>query len=386
MPTMSVKNTKRMLLLIVSLSSTPLLVLAADESTRSMSSKVMVSEARPVATFNGTTITEDDLRQAAAADLEKLSLQAQQIRANLARMEQQILENNLIRLLADKLFEAEALKRGITKEAFLQQELKGKVKEPSRQDISAFYQANKQGFRQPLDQVSGEIRQYLKSQNLSKATGDLADRLKTSYEVKMLLPPLRVHVKADGAPSLGPKEAPVTIVEFSDFQSPQSSRLNKTLHEILTQYGNKVRLVYRQFPLYPIHPLAEKAAEASLCAADQNRFWEMHDAILETPNELRISDLKAKAARLKLDPATFENCLASGKYTQRVQQDQREGYMLGVGGSSALFVNGRYLAGTVAPSDLAKIVDEEIRFNSLKNIASAGAAYRNDQAPVAKAP
>jgi len=378
------KDVKTLLLLGLFLMCFP--AFSADQPAASMSHMVRASEPRPVASFNGTAITEDDLRKAAAADLDRLSIQVQQIRANLAREEQQILETNLIQLLADKLFEAEAAKRGISKEAFLEQELKGKVKDPTAQDISAFYQANKQRFQRPLDQVTDEIRQYLKTENLNKATGDLADRLKTSYEVKMFLPPLRVNVKTEGSPSRGPKEAPVTIVEFSDFQSPLSSQLNKALHEALAKYGDKVRLVYRQFPISQVHPFAEKAAEASLCAADQNHFWELHDSILETQNELSIKDLEAKAAKLKLDFKAFDGCLNSGKNAQRVQQDQREGSMLGVISSPALFVNGRYLSGSLALSDLSKIINEEISLNSLKTKSAAAMTPRNGEAPSTKVP
>ena len=137
-----------------------------------------------VATFNGTPITDQELRKAAADDLDQLHLQVQQMNANLARAEHEILETNLIRLLADKLFEAEAAKKGISKEAFLENELKGKVKEPSQQDVKAFYDANKQRYNQPLEKVTNEIRQYLTIQNRNRAIGDLADRLKSDYGVK----------------------------------------------------------------------------------------------------------------------------------------------------------------------------------------------------------
>ncbi len=379
------KDAEILLLLGLSLLCIP--AFSADEPAASMSHMVRASEPRPVASFNGTAITEDDLRKAAAADLDKLSIQVQQIRANLQREEQQILETNLIRLLADKLFEAEAAKKGISKETFLEQELKGKVKDPTSQQIKTFYEANKQQFPRPLDQASDEIRQYLKTENRNKAIGALADRLKTSYEVKMLLPPLRVHVKTEGSPSRGPKEAPVTIVEFADFQSPFSSQLNKTLNEVQAKYGDKVRLVYRQFPLPQMHPFAEKAAEASLCAADQNQFWELHDSIFETQNELSSKDLEAKAAKLKLDSKAFDNCLTSGKNAQRVQQDQREGYMLGLIGSPTLFVNGRYLSGALAFSDLSKIINEEISLNSLKTKSAAAVIPpRSGDAPSTKVP
>ncbi len=384
MMTMCRKGAKAVLLLSLCFLCIP--AFSADEQVVSGSHPVKPLEPRTVATFDGTTITEDDLRHAAAAQLDQLGVQFQQIRASMARAEQQILETTLVRLLADKLFEAEAAKRGITKEALLKEELKGKVKEPTQKDVSAFYEANKQRFQKPLDQVSGEIRQYLKTEAITKATGEFADRLKTGYEVRMLLPPMRVHVKTEGSPSLGPKEAPVTIVEFADFQSPQSLPLNKTLHEVLGKYGDKIRLVYRNYPLPQIHAFAEKAAEASLCAADQNHFWELHDSILATQNELKPADLEAKATRLKLDSEAFNSCLNTGKYALRVQQDQREGALLGVVTSPALFINGRYFSGALTSSELSKIVMEEISLDSRKTSIPATELRRPGEAPTIKRP
>jgi protein-disulfide isomerase len=323
--------------------------------------KIVDLRPQTVATFNGKAITEEELRQAAADDLDKLRIQVQQMNAGVARAEHQILETSLIRLLADKLFEAEALKRGIPKEEFLEKELAGKIKEPSQQDIKTFYDANKQRFKQPLDQATtNEIRRILKTERRNRAMGDLADRLKTDYGVRMLLPPLRAQVTTEGSPSLGPKEAPVAIVVFSDYQSSYCSQLDKTLHQVVTKYGNLVRLVYRQFPLSPMHPYAEKAAEASLCAADQNHFWEFHDLLFETQSKLKEEDLKARAAELKLDPSAFATCLSSGKYAEKVKQDQREGYAHGVSATPAIFINGRFLSGALPLADLSKTIDEEI--------------------------
>ncbi len=330
--------------------------LKAQESTAPKSTTV--------ATFKGTTITEEELRKAAAADLEKLSIQVQGMNANVARAEHQILETDLNRLLTDKLFEAEAAKLGISEKEYLEKELAGKIKEPSDQDVKAFYEANAQRVNKPLDQVADQIKQYLNTENRNKALSDLADRLKADYGANVLLQPLRAKVGTEGSPSLGPKEAPVTIVEFSDFQCPFCSRLSQTLHQVVEKYGNEVRVVYRQFPLSQLHPNAEKAAEASLCAAEQNRFWDLHNLMFETQNQLSEEDLKAKAVTLKLDSGAFDTCLTTGKYAGRVQQDQRDGYMLGVSSTPSMFVNGRFLTGALPLSDLSKILDEEISLNS----------------------
>jgi protein-disulfide isomerase len=329
-----------------------------------------------VASFNGASITEDDLRKAAAADLDKLGLQVMQMNANVTRIEHQILETNLLHLLADKLFEAEAAKQGTTKDAYLEKQLAGKIKEPTEQDIAAFYHSNRERFNQPLAQVTDQIRQFLNAANRNKALTDLADGLKADYAVKMFLPPLRVKVGTEGSPSKGPKEAPVTIVEFSDFQCPYCSRLSQTLHEVVAKYRDEVHLVFRQFPLSQIHPLAEKAAEASLCAGDQNRFWEMHDLMFQTQSALKDEDLKAKALALKLDSTAFDSCLASGKYAEKVKQDEREGYTLGITSTPAFFINGRYFAGAIPMADIIRTIDEEIQLKSgpAKSAAAGGAA------------
>ncbi len=331
---------------------------AAAPKPQPAASKPMV-----VATFNGTSITDEDLRKVSAADLDRLAMDVDQMNTNISRVAHQILETNLLRLLEDKLFEAEAAKRGVTKAAFLEKELQGKIKGPSEQDISAFYQANKQRFNQPLDKVADQIRQYLKAEYRNKAMSDLADRLKPDYKVRMLLPPVRSRVGDEGSPSQGPKDAPVTIVEFSDFQCEYCSQLSKILHEAVAKYG-KVRLVYRQLPLSQVHPLAEKAAEASLCAADQNHFWEMHDLMFDTQKALTVEDLKAKAAQLKLDTAAFNSCLDSGKNAGKVKQDEREAYSLAVANSPSFFINGRYFTGTVPVSEISKTIDEEILLSS----------------------
>ncbi len=328
-----------------------------------------------VATFNGQSVTEEDLRKASAADMDRLSLDVDNMNANLQRISHQILETNLLHLLADKLFEAEAAKQGVSKEAYLQKELQGKVKEPSPEDVSAFYQANKQRFNEPLDkEVSARIQQFLKAEYRDKALADLADRLKPAYAVKVLLPPARLRVEDGGSPSQGPKNAPVTIVEFSDFQCESCSQLSKNLHEIVAKYGEKVRWVYRQYPQSQLHSFAEKAAEASLCAADQNHFWELHDLMFDQQNALKEEDLKAEAAQLKLDTAAFSTCLGSGKYAGRVKQDEREAYSLAVSNSPSFFINGRYYTGAVPVLEIAKTIEEELALSSSGNQGTTAGA------------
>ncbi len=377
-------NIKPVLVLGLFLCGSPML--RADGPDKARARTVTVSAPRQVATFDGKSITDEDLRKAAASDLDNLSIQVDEMNANVTRLEHQILDTNLLRLLADKMFEAEAAKRGMSKDAFLDKELQGKVKEPSIQDVAAFYEANRQRFNQPLDKVADQIQQYLKAQNRVKAMGDLADSLKAEYGVKVLLPPLRIKVATEGSPSRGPKQAPVTIVEFSDFQCPFCAQFSKTLHEAAAKYGDRVRLVYKQFPLSQIHPFAEKAAEAALCAADQDHFWDLHDLMFDKQNELKEEDLKAKGAQLKLDSTVFNDCLTSGKYASRVKQDQREGFSLGVSTTPSFFINGRFFSGAMTLADISKEIDEEIALGAPRASAAAGAPSTARAASIAKAP
>src|SRR3990172_10280657 len=133
----------------------------------------------------------------------------------------------------------------------------------------------------------------------------MIDPLKKQYGFKSFLEPLRAEIAAAGFPSKGPASAPVTIVEFSDFECPFCGGLFPTLKQIEKTYSDQVRLVYRQFPLTNIHPYAQKAAEASLCANDQQHFWEVHDSMFGNQRELSIADLKQRAVDLKLDAPAF---------------------------------------------------------------------------------
>jgi protein-disulfide isomerase len=185
--------------------------------------------------------------------------------------------------------------------------------------------------------------------------------LKKEYSYKSYLEPVRTEVATAGFPSKGPTDAPVTIVEFSDFECPYCGGLFPTLKQVEKEYGDRVRLVYRQFPLTNIHPYAQKAAEASLCANDQKHFWEFHDSMFGNQRELSIADLKQRAVDLKLDSGMFNQCLDSGKHAAAVQKDLQEGARAGVTGTPALFINGRLLSGNQPLAGIKEVIDDELQ-------------------------
>ena len=153
---------------------------------------------------------------------------------------------------------------------------------------------------------------------------------------------------ADDDPSLGNKNAPVTIVEFSDFQCPYCSRFRtQTFDQIKEQYidTGKVRFVYRDFPLSSIHPIAQKASEASECADEQNKFWEYHDKIFLNQPSLSVDSLKLWAKELSLDIAKFNSCLDSGKYANEVKKDLSDATKVGGQGTPYFLIGNTQLSG-----------------------------------------
>ena len=148
-------------------------------------------------------------------------------------------------------------------------------------------------------------------------------------------------VAIDGSPVLGNANAPVTIVEFTDYQCPYCRRhANGTFVQIKKDYvkTGKVRYVVRQFPLRAIHPKAMKASEASLCSGDQSKYWEMHRLIFHGTKDFNQKEWVRHAETIGLDMTSFNDCLESGKNASRVERDLKEGAALGIQGTPGFFI------------------------------------------------
>lgn len=160
----------------------------------------------------------------------------------------------------------------------------------------------------------------------------------------------------------GPADAKVTLIEYSDFQCPYCLRHKATMDQVIADYGDKVRVVFRQFPLTSIHPEAEKAAEASECAAEQGKFWEMYDKIF-ADNEagtMSVAKWKEEAKKLKLNTSKFNDCLDSGKYADKISQQAADGSAAGVEGTPATFVNGELVSGALPYDQFKQIIDGKL--------------------------
>lgn len=210
----------------------------------------------------------------------------------------------------------------------------------------------------------GVIVVYLLLQNINVP---LADNVQDDYTYE-----------AGEAPSLGDANAPVTMIEFSDFECPFCARFHSDAYQdIKKNYVDtgKVRLVFKQFPL-SFHPNAQKAGEASLCAHEQEMFWAYHDMLFENQQALSVASLKKYAADLGLDTAEFNECLDSGKMAAQVQADMQEGVSLGVDGTPGFVINGQAVSGALPYAQFVQILDAALAGEDMPNTQAAGA---NDQ-------
>jgi protein-disulfide isomerase len=271
--------------------------------------------------------------------------------------------NLLDELISRRLLEEEAKSKGKTLEQWFQTDYTNSVPDPSDDELKSFYEEHKAQMQgQTLEEMKPRLKQFVKQQKLREGMSKMLDGLKEKHHVQVALEPPelpRIEVEAKG-PSRGPPSAPVTIVEFSDFQCPFCGREIPVIEKLMKEYEGKVRLVFRHYPL-DFHPFAEKAAEAAVCAADQGKFWEMHDKMFSNQQKLAVDDLKGYAKTIGLDPAKFDRCLDSGEKKAQVEEDQKAGTQAGVNGTPAFFVNGIFINGAVPYDQIKQAVDRELK-------------------------
>jgi predicted DsbA family dithiol-disulfide isomerase len=324
------------------------------------------SAVKAMATVDGETIAESQVLSTARSDLAKLDANPPQPKTAYDRARLQILWKALDGIIEDKLIAAEAAKQRTTRDHLLESEVESNVETPSDGEVDAFYEANKAQIPGVKAQVLPQVRQYMIDASRRRYRTMLVENLRRSHRVVTYLDPLRTEIATAGYPARGPANAPVTIVEFADFECPYCGGLYPTLKQVESNYNGKVRLIYRQFPLVNSHPHAQKAAEASLCAQEQGRFWEFYDSLFSRQHELEVPQLKARAATLKMDQAAFDSCLDSGRQAAPIKKDQDDARKSGVSSTPTIFINGRLISGNRPYADLRAIIDDELQRAGVK--------------------
>lgn len=259
----------------------------------------------------------------------------------------------------------EAKRRQIAPEEIVRTEISDKVRPPTEAEVVKFYEENKTRISGDLNSVRNNIALYLQDQNKQRLEGELSERLRKNAKVQWLMtePPQPVqNVSVDDDPTRGSPTAPVTIVEFTDFQCPACAAMHPVLEEVLKSYGDKVRFVVRDFPLNQ-HENARKAAEAANAANAQGKFFEYITLLFQRQKALDVPSLKKYATELGLDRARFDAALDRGTYAMEVQRDVEDGELYGVGSTPTIFINGVQLR-VLSPEGLRDAIDKAAKSNA----------------------
>jgi protein-disulfide isomerase len=171
----------------------------------------------------------------------------------------------------------------------------------------------------------------------------------------------RYDIPTEGYYSIGPEDAAITIVEFSDYQCPYCERWHTQVYnQLLAAYPGKIRFVYRNLPLTQIHPQAMPAAEAALCAGEQNAYWQFHDRLFTNQDLLGDEFYVQVATDLSLDVTAFNQCRESHKYQAQIQTDMDFAIGLGVQSTPTFFINGLAMVGAQPLTSFTQLIDKEL--------------------------
>jgi protein-disulfide isomerase len=291
--------------------------------------------ARVFATVNGVNVTSAMIEDAIKPFTYDVQRQVYKLR-----------EEQLERRINDILLTQTAQKRQVGPEVLLQTEIAAKIKPVSEADARQFYDQNKGSIKGDFEQTKAQIVEYLQQKQQEELEGALVKQLRSGATVQTFLrePVAPVYqISTDDQPSRGALNAPVTLVEFTDFQCPSCAAMQPVLERITAEYGEqRVRLVVRDFPLQQ-HANAFKAAEAAEAARAQGKYWEYAKLLFANQQALDVSKLKEYATQIGLDRAKFDAMIDSGQLSPKVQSDLNEGNRLGINATPSFFVNGRPL-------------------------------------------
>ena len=266
-------------------------------------------------------------------------------------------------IIADSLVAEAAKKAGMSADGYLEAEIAKRVKPVTDAEVAAFYKENiNQMQGRTLEQIAPTITRYLTDQVRAQArTAAISDLRKAGPAIRVSLEAPRLTLAVSPSnPSVGSASAPITLIEFSDYQCPYCGRVEPTLKRLRAAYGDKIRFVWKDFPLTQIHPQAFKAGEAAHCAGDQGKYWELHDVLFNKQSELQLDDLKRHALTLGLNVDAFNQCLDSSKHAERVRDGVAEGGQVGVNSTPTIFINGRRFSGAQPYEVFAAAIDEEL--------------------------
>jgi protein-disulfide isomerase len=299
-----------------------------------------------VAEVDGQKITLGDLEQ-------KKSQSIFQARTSYYQAERKALDDYIDQLVLEK----EAQREHLTVDQLIEKHVKSQLpKDPSEEALEVYYEGL--DTKESFEAVKPQILAHLRETRLEKAKAAYVQSLRKDATVMISLAPPRADIQLNDAPVRGPLNAQVKVVEYADYECPYCQQVYPTLQKLESEYKGKVAFAYKDMPL-PMHSHAQKAAEAAQCAGEQGKYWEYHD-VLFSNKELELPALKQDAAALKLDTSAFDKCLDSDQTAPKIKSELQEAQNLGIQGTPAFFINGRFLSGAVGYDQLRAAIEEEL--------------------------
>jgi protein-disulfide isomerase len=303
-----------------------------------------------VAKVNGETITYDELWKECKEELQ------------LKRAKDYWFEKRVLDQLIDQMVVAQAMKReGLSADEYDQKMIGDKVAEPTESELKSAYRLHM--MHDPLAPSFDEAREGLIEQaKRKKRMGmrrKLISKLREKADVKVLQAGPGIEVEVEGWPSIGPDDAPITIVEFFDFTNPFSAASRKAIREYLGDSKDKVKFVYRDFP-HEFNVYSERAHLAAHCARDQGRYFPYSKKLIEHRGRAKTDDLKRFAQELGLDMKTFNQCLSEKKHLDWLRKSMAKAKEKGVWDVPAFIINGQLLFGPQRPTAFREIIEGEL--------------------------
>jgi predicted DsbA family dithiol-disulfide isomerase len=255
--------------------------------------------------------------------------------------------------------ETAAAERGVTPEALFD-EITAAAPSATPEDVSAWYAANESRLRGArLEDLAPRIQQLLDEEARSEAWQAFLEPRLEALDWAVTIEPPREQLEPTRLVR-GNEDAPITLMTFSDYQCPYCIRSEPVLAEVLERYPEQVRLIHRHFPLDSIHPFARPASEAAMCADEQGRFWDYHDAIFARGGRLSAESFEEIGRELDLDLEALDACIEARRYREFVDRDFAAGEAAGVTGTPAFFINGIALRGAQDADAISAVIDAEL--------------------------
>lgn len=315
---------------------------------------LLSDESAVVAKIGGETITDQRLEV-------QLGPKIQDLKKEIYRMKKEKLDQIII----ESLIVQEAKSKGITIEQLLEEAAPASLFVVTEQEIDQYIQDNQGRIKEwqgNMPDLRARIKTFLEQQKRIQKVNDYARSLDEKYGVQVLLPePVtpKVEVSTKGAQAQGPKEAAVTIIEFSDYECPACRSTHQTVKKLKDEYGDRVRWVFRDYPLKR-HKQARKAAEAAHCASEQGKYWEYQDLAFRR-DKLDPESLVKYAAELGLAADQFSKCLSQGKYATVVEEGAHAAAAAGIDRTPSFLINGTLLTGGLSFDAFKARIDEELK-------------------------